>query len=222
MTGMTSVPQKEIEKAPKLVLTVCESHTYKPKTEFLINACGYTGSKRKANDGYVYIGAKEVNSETGEILNDIVFPAGERGMGNRHVLIMYEMERKAYYIKDLCEGTGTFIHIDKPLLLQHGYIISYGDSHMFVSIFSDNGIQLKYLDGPRVDETLYFSSLSLTLSASTFKPSDGVIRIGRTEDCNIVIRSEALSRCQCCVYMGKSGWTIADGDGTKSSRNGTW
>ncbi len=42
------------------------------------------------------------------------------------------------------------------------------------------------------------------------------------KDCDIVFDSDALSRYQCSLYMGKLGWVIVDGDGTKPSKNGTW
>ena len=33
----------------------------------------------------------------------------------------------------------------------------------------------------------------------------------------------SLSRCQCSlIYVESSGWTVQDGDGSKSSTNGTW
>jgi hypothetical protein len=36
--------------------------------------------------------------------------------------------------RDLGDGSGTFVRIDnsKDLILKHGFIISYGDSHMVV------------------------------------------------------------------------------------------
>ncbi|MDR3547023.1 MAG: FHA domain-containing protein [Candidatus Pacebacteria bacterium] len=148
------VSGKEIQTAPRLRLTVLESPTYKAKTEFLINACGYIYSLRKARDGCVYIGTKTTNNETGEPLNDIAFQTGEPGMGNRHLLIKYDLERKGYYMKDMGEGTGTFIRIEKSLALQYGYIISYGNSHMYVILQPDKSMQLRFLDGPRTDESL--------------------------------------------------------------------
>lgn len=42
------------------------------------------------------------------------------------------MDAKTYFIKDLGEGSGTFIKVDEPLILNNGYLISYGDSHMVV------------------------------------------------------------------------------------------
>ncbi|MDR3547022.1 MAG: FHA domain-containing protein [Candidatus Pacebacteria bacterium] len=60
------------------------------------------------------------------------------------------------------------------------------------------------------------------MDGSTFNPGAGLVKIGRTKDCNIVIDCESMSRCQCSMYMGKAGWVIADGDGSRPSRNGTW
>jgi len=50
-------------------------------------------------------------------------------------------------------GTGTFIKIDKDLILRTGYIISYGDSHMVTTIKEDR-IHIKFLDGPKLDQEL--------------------------------------------------------------------
>ena len=57
-------------------------------------------------------------------------------------------------MKDLGEGTGTFIRIDTPLLLKQGHIISFGDSHMPLNIRAGGNIQLKFLDGPKTVQTL--------------------------------------------------------------------
>ena len=75
-------------------------------------------------------------------------------MGNKHMLLKYSVEHKSYYLRDMGEGTGTFIMIDKSMVLQHGYIISYGDSHMFVIITPNSELQLKFLDGPKIDQIL--------------------------------------------------------------------
>ncbi len=101
----------------------------------------------------MYIGAKEQNIETSEITNDLIFAKEEHGMGNRHLMIKYSLETKSYHIKDMGEGTGTFIRIDKSVVLQHGYIMSFGDSHMFVIITPSQELQLKFLAGPKADQT---------------------------------------------------------------------
>ena len=48
------------------------------------------------------------------------------------MVIKYNLDDRSYYLRDLGDGSGTFVRIDTPLLLKHGYIISFGDSHMLV------------------------------------------------------------------------------------------
>lgn len=54
------------------------------------------------------------------------------GIGKRHMVIKYNLDNKSYYLRDLGDGSGTFIRLDNPLILKHGYIVSFGDSHMVV------------------------------------------------------------------------------------------
>ena len=56
------------------------------------------------------------------------------GIGKRHMVIKYNDVDKRYYLRDLGDGSGTFVRIDnsKDLILKHGFIVSYGDSHMVV------------------------------------------------------------------------------------------
>jgi len=141
-------------------------------------------------------------------------------MGNKHFMIKYSVETGSYYIKDTGEGTGTFIKIDKSLVLQHGYIISYGNCSMFVIITPGKELQLKFVDGPKLDQILYF--FSIYYKYSTFSPRTKLIKIGRTPDCDIRIDNKTLSRYQCGLYFSEKGWIIVDGDGTQESKNGTW
>jgi len=106
------------------------------------------------------MGTMERTAETTECVNDIVIPSEEQGMAPRHLLIKYFTETKSYSIKDLGDGTGTFVKIDSPLELKQGYIISFGDSHMAINTRLNGKIQLKFLDGPKTDQTLYITILS--------------------------------------------------------------
>ena len=44
-------------------------------------------------------------------LNDFVLPKNE-GFGKRHFTIVFSVEKNGYYIKDMGDGTGTFIKVD--------------------------------------------------------------------------------------------------------------
>jgi pSer/pThr/pTyr-binding forkhead associated (FHA) protein len=49
-------------------------------------------------------------------------------------MIKYVLDKNFYIIKDLGEGTGTFIKIEKQVILRNGHIISFGDSHMVIGL----------------------------------------------------------------------------------------
>jgi len=68
-----------------------------------------------------------------DLYNDIVIRDDDEclGIGKRHFIIKYNSD-KNYYLWDLGDGNGTFVKIETPLLLKHGFIISYGDSHMVI------------------------------------------------------------------------------------------
>lgn len=149
-----SVAAEEVKAAPTLRLQIVESPTLEKGQEFVINAAGYVRSRRGAKDGCTFIGTAECDEATGECPNDILVPAGEVGMGDVHLVIQYNPEDRGYAIRDYGNGTGTFIKIERPLALKRGYIVSYGDSHMYVNMLTENKIQLKFLDGPKADQML--------------------------------------------------------------------
>jgi hypothetical protein len=39
-----------------------------------------------------------------------------------------------YVLRDLGEGTGTFMKVEKQTILKNGNIISFGDSHMVIGL----------------------------------------------------------------------------------------
>jgi hypothetical protein len=61
----------------------------------------------------------------------------DTGIGKRHMVIKYNLDNKHYYLRDLGDGSGTFVRLDIPLILKHGYIISFGDSHMVVQFVQE-------------------------------------------------------------------------------------
>jgi hypothetical protein len=156
----------------------------------------------------VYVGAGQRDSTGGKEVNDICI-ASATTEPERYFMIAWRPEQRDFYIVDLEKGTGTFARIDAKLRLLSGQIISFGDTHMFITIGHDSKIQLKFIDGPRQDTVLEFTT------------QDTEISIGRMPDCTIRFEDSSLSRYQCTIYY-EEFWSICDGNRGKNSTNGTW
>jgi hypothetical protein len=178
---------------------------YLLSTDISIDASGIKGNTR--HDGVVYFGQSSSNEY---IYNDFNFPQNELGVGKRHLLIKFIESPPQYILRDLSDGTGTFIKIVKPLKLSNGVIISFCDNHMSYAYDEvTQQVTLKFLEGVYANERKVF-------------PTAFPIVIGRDASCTMVFQSASLSRKQCTIYKGSEGIYIADGDGKKTSTNGTW
>ena len=198
-----AISASEISSGAKLRLTVKESNHIALNKVFVINPGGLEGSGRYCKDGYTYFGNEQNQSV------DIMLPESE-GVGKMHMCIKYDQFKKKYFLRDLGEGTGTFIMITEPVELKHGYVVSFGDSHLVTQI-CQRSIVLKFLEGPKAEEIFEFS------------PEDGSVSVGRMNECKIKFDDNNLSRVQCTVtFKEPSSWFMVDGDGTKNSTNGTW
>lgn len=230
--GAVVVPQDEVNKAECLRIEVIEGPEANRGTVLDINAQGLVGSQRSKNDGCTILGSLK-QSAKGDVYNDFVIQQDENdGIGDRHMIIKYNMADRQYYIRDLGKGSGTFVRLDVPLTLKNGFIISFGTSHLTVNFFqgearrrgtggemeqsqskqgtsSSDRIQLKFIDGPKLDQVF------------TFKSNEKIL-IGRMPSCNIKFDDNQLSRLQCTIEYIDGNWILKDGDGSKSSTNGTW
>ena len=137
----------------KLTLIIIDTVHMIVGSEYEIFPYGLKSSKRNVKDGCVYAGSMEKHGKL--IVNDIVLPEKEKGIGKRHFMINHskgnpQTDLGVYSIKDMGEGMGTFIRIDKPIKLKNSYIVSFGDSHMIVQI--DNSVlSIRFIEGPKVD-----------------------------------------------------------------------
>jgi hypothetical protein len=50
------------------------------------------------------------------VFNDFVISSMDTGIGKRHMVIKYNMDNKSYYLRDLGDGSGTFVRLDVPLV----------------------------------------------------------------------------------------------------------
>ena len=149
---MTSVPKKK-EEVPVLALVIVDSVHLNLNSEYIIVPTGLSNSNRKAKDSCVYAGTLEQQGNM--IVNDIVLPSTEKGTGKRHFMIKFNkgelyIDQHKYFLKDMGEGLGTFVRIDQPLKLQSSYIISFGDSHMIVTL-ENSLLTLRFIQGPKID-----------------------------------------------------------------------
>jgi pSer/pThr/pTyr-binding forkhead associated (FHA) protein len=160
--AFNAIPDSENDKANIIHLEIIEGTNIGDVYE--INAQGLIGGLgRGRKDGQVLIGSKEYDDDMDEPYNDIVLNHQENNeIGERHFLIKYNRETTGYYLRDLGDGNGTFVRLDTPLLLKTGYIISFGDSHMFIQIYDDikedvSKLQIRFLDGPKTEQTFTYS-----------------------------------------------------------------
>ena len=100
---------------------VIEGIAIPKNTTLKINACGLIGSKRNKNDGCTIIGSAAYN-QNGEMYNDFVIDATDTGIGKRHMVIKYSIDNKSYYLRDLGDGSGTFVRLDVPLVRQLRFV----------------------------------------------------------------------------------------------------
>jgi hypothetical protein len=120
---------------PELYLTITESNVHPVGTILRITPAGLDGSLRQECDGRTLIGDRL--EENGKIINDFAFLNTEIDIveiGRNHAVIKFSTLNRAYRIKDLSEGTGTFVRIINPTPLKEISVISFSDSHMMVNI----------------------------------------------------------------------------------------
>lgn len=149
----SSASVRKNEEILALTLTIIESASMEIGEKFLIYPSGLLNSKRKSKDNCVYAGNLEVQGNN--VINDILLPSEENGTGKRHFMIKFRkgiwyLDQNKYFIKDMGEGLGTFIRLDRPFKLQNLNIVSFGDSHMIVSL-DGNFVSLRFIQGPKTD-----------------------------------------------------------------------
>jgi len=223
---LTTAEDETVFKGPKLKLVAFEGGVIGQNKEFLINGKGLEFGGRKKADCFVYIGRTLLAKNTHVIINDIALDDPE--VGEKHAMIRYNQNLKKYFIKDQGQGSGTFLKVEKPTKIHSGSIVSFSDSHMLVNILQQKQkevgdinkenqeddvkdiLMIKFLDGPKAKEIFKFS------------PDNGIVKVGRANDCQIKFEGNSLSRYQCSLKYVENSWFICDGIDGKESTNGTW
>lgn len=139
----------------KLTLTVAETTAMTVGQQFEITPKGLKNSPRANSGGKIYAGSAQTEEDV--VINDIILPESERGVGRQHFVIEYSLHTRSYHLRDLSEGSGTFIRLDQPLVLSRLSVISFGESHISLGLDGPTDtpdLKIAILEGPRKDEKL--------------------------------------------------------------------
>ena len=165
-----------------------------------------------------------------EYLNDIKINEEEMNyLYGRFFQIKYNQNFNEYFIKDLGNGMGTFVKINRQIILSNNSLVCIGNTFMVIHLeeFEDNQmLSLKFYNKNDNSETKEF------LINSGEQQS---ISIGRNAMNDIIINDSLMSKTHCSLkYNEYSGWSLTDGierliteNGEEAveiipSTNGTW
>ena len=123
--------KEEVVLSTKILqITIIESPSVTPGTIIRMNQEGIIGSKRNAKDNRAFFGTYE--GDNPYQINDYTIPQEEQGFGKRHFMIEYDARLSSYFLKDLGDGTGTFIKIMHKTALNSNMIISFNSVHLAI------------------------------------------------------------------------------------------
>ena len=137
------------------------------------------------------------------VKNNIILKNDE-AIGRSHFRIRFCTIRNQFLMKDMGDGSGTFIRIEEPTILQSGTVICVGESHIIVGLIFDNlcenkelkqnslSIKTPFLESMVHANEVISTQLMLkfirgprTSETMKFMPDDAPILIGRNFDCHI-------------------------------------
>ena len=231
-------------KSKKLILEMMKNDESSDKYIIIeINPFGFIDSKRNNKDGITYFGAnmREGDNIGGTIDVDIYNKENndDDSIYGRHFMIKFNPDNLNYYIKDLGRGTGTFIKIQEWTEIKNNFLLNIGENYLILSFEDDedneyeNNINNKnnfYENKSENFINIKIFSLSTQIKNYKFYPIDCPITIGRSNENNIFIDDNMLSRIHCTIDYGNEKWYIQDGyarnglreEEIKKSTNGCW
>ena len=153
------------------------------------------------------------NSMVRGIKNDVILKNDE-AIGMSHFRIRFCPIKNKFLMKDMGDGSGTFLRIEEPTILQSGTVFCVGESHIIVGLIFDNLCENKELKQnqqsimkPYMSSMVHASEVistqlmmrfirgPRTSETIKFMPDDAPILIGRNYDCHIQVASDdSISR----------------------------
>ncbi len=223
-----------IPKSQNLKIEIISSTTEPKGSILIINPLGLENGKRKSNDGISYFGYEE--NTKNPTIDYLIKPRekqyDERFLG-KHFQIRFNPNDLKYYLKDLGHGFGTFIKITNWIEIKNNFLLNIGENYIVFTIGLEDEILLSENYSNKNNEN-YDNMLNVKIFSGdikhgivSFLPEKSPITIGRSQDCEILIDDNMLSRVHCTIDFKNEKWYIIDGTineegNVKNSTNGTW
>lgn len=128
-------------------------------------------------------------------------------------MIVYNIEKDRFFIKDLGKGFGVYMRISFPMVLKDNTVINIGSSFLIFGISDDKA------------PTLSIRIMGEENDSNQFDPIDyidDVITLGRGITCTLRFEDTLLSKVHSYISYVGDKWILTDGDQQKNSTNGTW
>lgn len=206
---------KSLTLTSMLIIKVINSGPIAKDTRLAISHLGLEGSKRQANDGKVFFGSKR--KEYGKTVNDIVIPLQKENQSDkfrgRHFVIVYNIEKDRFFIKDLGKGFGVYMRINFPIVLKDNAVINIGSSFLIFGLSEDKSPVLSIRIMGEENDSNQFDPIDYI---------DDVITLGRGITCTLRFEDTLLSKVHSYISYVGDKWILTDGDQQKNSTNGTW
>ena len=228
---------KDVMDKSKILKIEIISSSIEPKgNSLIINPLGLIDSKREEKDGITFFGYEDNKNKNKTTIDYIIEPKGdkcdERFFG-KHFQIKFNYLDLNYYIKDLGHGFGTFIKIINWIEIKNNFLLNIGENYIVFTIGLEDEILLSENYSNKNNEN-YDNMLNVKIFSGdikhgivSFLPEKSPITIGRSQDCEILIDDNMLSRVHCTIDFKNEKWYIIDGvineeGNIKNSTNGTW
>lgn len=172
---------------------------------------------RRQYDGVTKFGPIGYGKD-GKAINDfqIVIPEELKNEIETLFTIEYNTIKKKYILfsnyLNLNQELNLFVKLEYDFPISQKYKFSLGDVHFSVQPKPGGALELEMNmeDGE--------------IRSYLFGIAKEIVKIGRSKDCDIILKSLAYSRIQTCFYYKEEEniWYIRDGFDDKPSMNGTW
>lgn len=127
------------------------------------------------------------------------------------------------------QGFGTFVKINKWNEIKNNFLLSIGENYIVITLGLNEEILLNENNNDYNNEkniNLKIFSGNIRHGNLSFSPEQSPFIIGRSQECDVIIDDNLLSRFHCTIDYRNDKWFITDGyidnGSIKKSTNGTW